>query len=88
MLALRVVCARGGHGSPQRWGQWLPETTAVIFFGLLHFVRSENFATRTTRDARSRLHKPPVLVVSNVLSFINGVTNELSLSIDAPEHPV
>ena len=66
MLALRVVCARGGHGSPQRWGQWLHETTAVlhIFWFVAHFVRSENFATRTMRDARSRLHKHPVLAVS------------------------
>ena len=55
MLALRVVCARGGHGSPQRWGQWLPETTAVIFFffGLFTiFVRSEN-ARRRQRETRA-----------------------------------
>jgi hypothetical protein len=88
MLALRVVCARGGHGSPQRWGQWLHETTAVLFFGLLTFCSFREF--RDADNAR-RAQPPPQASRAcrvHVLSFIHGVANELSLSIEAPEHPV
>ena len=53
MLALRVVCARGGHGSPRRWGQWLHETTAVLFFGLLPILFVPRISRRGQRETRA-----------------------------------
>ena len=92
MLALPVVCASGGRGSPKRGGLWLPETTMrrnLWFRQPKREVRSEN--SRERADNARRAQPPPRVFRGAgvcVPSSIHGVADAFSLSLDAPELPV